>query len=260
MAAVIVNETRRPADGERGAAQDPIDRAQRWGLGLVLVSLALFLVMMGSQFTIASLVGLPGAPVLSKLREAIPVTAHEAKDLLAAKQGELKWREGGEAAIDAGLARLLIAESLPADARNRAHLVSAAVNDLKQGLVASPLSGRGWARLAYALAALEGWSPAAQTALGFSFAAAPFEPSLTPFRLRMGFQAWHTLDARGRAAVMQQVRYVAKLDLRALVLLAGEEQAFPVVRVALRDEPHVLAEFERLRAQSGSDPQRKSGG
>lgn len=250
MAAVTVNGTSQPVDGDHGAAPDPIGRAQRWSLGMVLATFSIFLVVMGGQFAIASLAGLAGAPVLSKLREAIPVNAHEAEDLLAAKQGELKWRESGESAIDSGLARLLIAESLPADAKTRAHLVSAAVIDLKQGLLATPLSGRGWARLAYGLAALEGWSPAAQTALQFSIAAAPFEPSLTPFRLRMGFQAWPTLDARGRAAVLQQVRYAAKLDLRALAALAGEEHASPVVRVALRDDPHVLAAFERLRAHS----------
>ena len=256
MATVTVNAMSQPANGERGAAPDPIGCVQRWSLGVVLATLAVFLVVMGSRFTLASLAGLAGEPVLSKLRDALPVTAHEAEGLLAAKQDELKWRANGEAAIDAGLARLLIAESLPADEKNRAHLVSAAVTDLKQGLMATPLSGRGWARLAYGLAALEGWSAAAQTALQFSIAAAPFEPSLMPFRLRMGFQAWPTLDARGRAAVLQQVRYAAKVDLRSLVLLAGQERAFPVVRAALRDEPHVLAEFERLRTQSASDRQR----
>lgn len=259
MATVTVNGASQPADGENGAAPDPIGRAQRWSLGVVLASLAMFLVVMGGQFAIASLAGLGGAPVLSKLREAIPVNAHEAEDLLAAKQGELKWRESGEAAIDAGLARLLIAESLPAGAKNRAHLVSAAVIDLKQGLMATPLSGRGWARLAYGLAALEGWSPAAQTALQFSIAAAPFEPSLTPFRLRMGFQAWPHLDAHDRALVLQQVRYSAKGDLKVLASVAEEAQAVPLVRTALRDEPQALAAFDRLRSQSRNDPQKGSG-
>lgn len=260
MAAVTANGTSQPVDGNGGAAPNWIGRAQRWSVGVVLGSLAVFLVVMGSQFTMASLAGLVGAPVLSKLRDAIPVNAREAKDLLAAKQGELKWRESGEASMDAGLARLLIAESLPADAKDRVRLVAAAVIDLKQGLTAAPLSGRGWARLAYGLAALEGWSPAAMTALRFSFAAAPFEPSLTAFRLRLSFQAWPHLDARDRVSVLQQVRYAAKVDLKALAALAGEAQAVPVVRAALRDEPHVLAELDRLRVQSGSDPQRESGG
>ncbi|VUX45213.1 hypothetical protein DF3PA_100061 [Candidatus Defluviicoccus seviourii] len=260
MATLIANGTGQPHDGARGASTDPIGRAQRWTVGVVLAFLAVFLVVMGSQFIMASLAGFAGAPVLAKLRQAIPVSAHEAKDLLSAKQDEMKWLESGEAAIDSGLARLLIAESLPADAKERDRLVAAAASDLKQGLAAAPLSGRGWARLAYSLAALEGWSPAAMTALRFSIAAAPFEPSLTLFRLRMGLEAWPHLDARDRASVLQQIRYAAKVDLKALALLAEERQSIPVVRAALRDQPHVLAELDRLRTQTGRDPQRRSGG
>lgn len=260
MATLIANGTGQPHDGVRGASPDPIGRAQRWTVGVVLASLAVFLVVMGSQFIMASLTGLAGAPVLAKLRQAIPVSAHEAKDLLSAKQDEMKWLESGEAAIDSGLARLLIAESLPADAKERDRLVAAAASDLKQGLAAAPLSGRGWARLAYSLAALEGWSPSAMTALRFSIAAAPFEPSLTLFRLRMGLEAWPHLDARDRASVLQQIRYAAKVDLKALALLAEEQQSVPIVRAALRDEPHVLSELDRLRVQTGRDPQRRSGG
>lgn len=259
MAALTVNGTSQPTDGEHGAAPDPTGRAQRWSLGMVLATFSMLLVVMGGQFAIASLAGLAGAPVLSKLREAIPVNAHEAKNLLAAKQAEVKWRASGAASMDAGLARLLIAESLPPDAETRAHLVSAAVIDLKQGLTAAPLSGRGWARLAYGLAALEGWSPAAMTALRVSFVAAPFEPSLTAFRLRMGFQAWPHLDAHDRALVLQQVRNSARGDLKVLAAVAEETKAVRLVRTALRDEPQALAAFDRLRSQSRSDPQKRSG-
>ncbi|MDG4603798.1 MAG: hypothetical protein P9C48_14610 [Defluviicoccus sp.] len=260
MATLIANGAGQPHDGASGTSSGPIGRAQRWTVGVVLASLAVFLVVMGSQFIMVSLAGLAGAPVLAKLRQAIPVSANEAKDLLSAKQDEMKWLESGEAAIDSGLARLLIAESLPADAKERDRFVAAAARDLKQGLAAAPLSGRGWARLAYSLAALEGWSPAAMSALRFSIVAAPFEPSLTLFRLRMGLEAWPQLDARDRASVLQQVRYAAKVDLKALALLGEEQQSIPIVRAALRDEPHVLAELDRLRAQTGRDPQRRSGG
>ncbi len=262
MATLIANGIGQPHDGasRAGASPDPIGRAQRWSLGVVSAALAVFLVVMGGAFILASVAGFAGSPVLAKLRQAMPVSAHEAKDLLSAKQGEMKWLESGEAAIDAGLARLLIAESLPADARERDRLIAAAASDLKQGLAAAPLSGRGWARLAYSVAALEGWSPAAMTALRFSIVAAPFEPSLTLFRLRMGLEAWPYLDARDRASVLQQVRYAAKVDLKALALLAEEQQSIPIVRAALRDEPHILAELDRLRAQSRRAPQRRSGG
>lgn len=132
------------------------------------------------------------------------------------------------------------------DMAGRQVRLARAVAEFRDYLCNVPGDSRAWAGLTAALVA-QGQRLEAMRALKRSMITAPRWPSLLLWRCQMGLDLFYILDADGRALLEQQFRLETEHSPAAIVNLAVERSAVPVVRSLLEHNPDVLAKFdERL--------------
>jgi tetratricopeptide (TPR) repeat protein len=212
----------------------------------VLVAIGLFALALPR--TIAAFATIPSSGVLQSLQnlQEQPPASNALDALIASQQRGMIWVNNGRFATDLGLAKLLVAEGLPADNPEARKQLESAIQALRQGLALAPGNPYAWARLAYAEARLHGWRPQALSALRLALLTATHEPPLLWSRLRLSFLAWSHMPPEDRDMVMQQVRIAWDAAPGDLARLAVDLKQVKIVRDALAKDPAALAEFDRL--------------
>ena len=207
---------------------------------------ALVLLALAVPRMVGVLLSARSEPVLRKLQDQKPVQIDELRMLADAQRSGQLWLADGRLRTDLGLAYLLLAEKLPRGDTNAGAYLQQAIEALKAGLARAPANPYAWARLAYAEALAQGWSPLAVASLRLAVITAPYEPRLLWSRLRMMFLAWREMSSEDREMVLQQVRYAWKADPAELTQLTVELQQVDIVRNALLPTPDDALAFEEL--------------
>lgn len=208
--------------------------------------IALALIMLALPRTIAALLTIPSAAILRSLQNQEPVEIADLEKVVRGQQRGLSLVGDGRLATDLGLAELLIAERLPADDQGAPARFASATTALKDGLGMAPGNPYAWARLAYAEARQQGWTPLALSSLRLAFLTSPYDPRLLWSRLRLGFLAWPYMQPDDRDIVLQQIRWAFDENPKELARLAADADRVNVVRAALLRLPGAAAEFEKL--------------
>jgi hypothetical protein len=205
---------------------------------------AMVLLAVAVPRTVGIILSARSEPVLRKLQNQQPVYIDELKTLANAQESGQFWLNDGRHRTDLGLAYLLLAEKLPrGDMNASAYLQREA---LKAGLARAPANPYAWARLAYAEALSQGWSPLAVSSLRLAIITGPYEPRLLWSRLRMAFLAWRYMSSEDREIVLRQVRVAWNADRSQLTRLAIELKQVNLVRAALMQMPDDASAFEEL--------------
>jgi hypothetical protein len=224
-----------------------------WRQRLVAVPMALIamvLLVIAVPRTVGVILSARSELVLRKLQDQKPVNMEELKTLASTQERGQFWLNDGRVRTDLGLAYLLLAEKSPRD--DASVYLQRATDALKAGLARAPANPYAWARLAYAEALSQGWSPLAVSSLRLAMITAPYERRLLWSRLRMAFLAWWYMSSEDREIVLQQVRAAWNADQEELTRLAIESNQVSLVRVALMQTPQDADIFEELlKKQSG---------
>jgi hypothetical protein len=207
---------------------------------------AVALLLFAVPRTVGVLVSARSEPLLRALQDQRPVDVEQLQTLAAALQGARVWVGDGRPRTDLGLAYLLLAEKLPRNSPESAEALRRAIEALRDGLARAPANPYAWARLAYAEALAEGWSPRAVAALRLALITAPYEPRLLWSRLRMAFLAWPEMGPEDREMIFQQIRLAWRANPRELARLAVDLNQVNLVRAALLRTPEEGAAFEAL--------------
>ncbi len=183
----------------------------------------------------ASLAEAPGNRILQRLHGGSPGAA-ALRQLIRSREASLAWRETGRAAKELGLARMMLAESLPR--AERAGQYARAERALLRGLALAPLDPYGWMRLAAARMALGRPAMEVAPALALAIAAGPREDALLGPTARAAFYAWDSLEPDGRRLAAERVRMAWRADPVATAAAAVElERAGLLARLALPPGP-----------------------
>lgn len=222
------------------------EHAARTVVAALAAMLALLLIVLAVPRTIAALLTMPSSAVLRNLQNQEPVGVEDLETVVRAQRRGLALVGDGRLATDLGLAELLIAERLPAEDPDVAARFGNATTALKDGLALAPGNPYAWARLAYAEARQQGWTPLALSSLRLALLTSPYDPRLLWSRLRLGFLAWPYMPADDRDIVFQQIRWAFDENPKELARLAADADRVNVVRAALLRLPEAAAEFEKL--------------
>src|SRR5512132_3207723 len=229
------------AIGARGRAD-----MQRRIVAVPVALAAIVLLVLGIPRTIGVILSASADPVLRKLQDHQPVQPDELMTLAGAQEAGRFWLADGRLRTDLGLAYLLLAEKLPRTDPNANAYLQRAIDALAAGLARAPANPYAWARLAYAEALSQGWSPLAVSSLRLALITAPYEPRLLWSRLRMTFLAWHYMSSEDLEIVLRQVRAAWNTDRVELTRLAKELDQVSLVRIALMHTPEDARAFEEL--------------
>jgi hypothetical protein len=206
---------------------------------LVLLAAALALIGLALPQLALALVQLPGGPVLFAMGERAPVSDRALAVLAETRETTLRVWPDAVAGRELATAAVRLGERERARAATRAHLARA------------PVDPAGWLRLAWLA-----WSDGAPTAttlelLQASIATGPYEPDMTPLRVRMALDLWPSLTPAERRALAPQVRHLWRDDPDALVALAGAPVTAIHIAEALNNRDAIAAFVERRRMRLG---------
>lgn len=193
---------------------------------------------------LADLTLLPSTRTLERLQGLRPVDTAVLERLIRNQRRALVWQTNGRTWTDLGLAQLLIAERLPDDDPRARSRFDAARKALIEGLSVAPANPFAWSRLAYAQAALDGWTPEAAAALRMAFITGPYEPRLLWPRLRLSLLAWPHIPPDDQELVLQQIRQGWAADREALVALVAQVGQIDLAKLALAGSAADLRDFE----------------
>lgn len=208
--------------------------------------MALALIVLALPRTVAALLTIPSAAILRSLQNQETVDIEDLENVVSGQRRGLSLVADGRLATDLGLAELLIAERLTSDDPAVPTHFTNATNALKQGLALAPGNPYAWARLAYAEARQQGWTPLALSSLRLALLTSPYDPRLLWSRLRLGFLAWPYMQPDDRDIVLQQIRWAYDENPKELARLAVDADRVNVVRAALLRLPGAAADFEKM--------------
>lgn len=229
-------------------ASDGRPRWRRLPAALIALVAGLALLTLAVPRTIASVVMLPGDPILNAVQGGGEVSEPELKVLMDSRQAALAWIDSGRLWTDLGLARLRLARKAGFRGVEGRGLLDDAFSSLRHGLALAPANPFAWARLGYVRLLRHGRSQAAAEALKMSILTGSHLPRLMFSRLRLSLMMWRYFDGEGRDLVKGQVRLAWKASPQKLVRLARRRKAEKIARRALADVPGAVAEFDRLVA------------
>lgn len=148
---------------------------------------------------------------------------------------------------DLAFTMLLDATEPDEDAAKREAGLARAVAEFREYLSNAPGDSLGWAGLTDALVA-QGRRLDAMHALKMSMVTAPRAPTLLLWRCETGLGLFYILDASGRELLEQQFRLAIERSPAAVVKLAVQRNAVPIVRSLLVGSPEALASFDQSLA------------
>ena len=158
----------------------------------------------------AAFIQLSADPVNRAILRGHTPSADALDRLVASRRQASAWVEDSRAWFEIGRARLAGAAGAGyRTPRGRAGLDRAGAA-YDRGLAGSPGNAIAWMRLGEIRLLRAGPSPAAAAALYMSIRTAPFHFRVMIERLRLSFLVWPHFDARGRRAVVRQVRIASR--------------------------------------------------
>lgn len=179
-------------------------------VAVAVVLLALALPRLG-----AAIADLPGRPVLEALEAGRAVTPEALERLAASARHADGWSPGGAARKAEAVALAALGDH------------AAAARRLADGLALSPADPYGWLNLAHA-------DPAqAPHALALSLRTGRWEREVAHPRLRLAASRYAGLDGATQAAVLDQLRWLWRLDPPGLLRALPPEDHWPLYRRAL---------------------------
>lgn len=163
----------------------------------------------------AAVAELPGRPVLEALEAGRPVSPQALETLAASARRAGEWVDGAAHRRAEAAARWRLGED------------TAAAGLLADGLALSPADPYGWLALAHA-------DPAqAPRALALSLRTGRWERDLAHDRLRLAASRLADLDDPTRAGILDQVRWLWRLDPPGLMRAVPPQRHWPLYRRAL---------------------------
>ena len=184
----------------------------RWweaAFGAAAVAAGAALVAVAVPLAGSSLAEVPGNPILQRLHSGNPGPV-ALRRLIRSREASLAWRETGRAAKELGLARMMLAESVPE--AERVEQYALAERALLRGLALAPKDPYGWMRLAVVRMALGRPPPEVAPALGLALASGPNEDALLRPTAKAALYAWDALDPEGRRAASGRVLAAWRAD------------------------------------------------
>lgn len=211
--------------------------------------LAVGIAAAGWPSALAALHRVPVEASASAVREGHLPGPVEVESLLAhlAEAGETS----PAAHEDAAFTLLLETTRRNGDGVQRRVQLDKAVAEFREYLSNVPGDALAWAGLTDAFIA-DGRRLDAMHALKMSMIVAPRSPSLLLWRCKAGLDLFYILDTEGRDLLEQQFRSAMEKSPAAVVDLAVEHDAVPIVRSLLQDSPGALATFDERLALSRS--------
>jgi hypothetical protein len=212
----------------------------------IALVIAVPLVIFAVPQLIADIASARGSDVLTRLQNQETVSAADLDTLIRATERARAWVDNGRFATDLGLAKLLVAERRTATEAEAREELEAAIAVLRDGLTKAPGNPYAWARLAYAEARLDGFTPAALSALRLALLTATNEPRLLWPRLSLSLRAWPHMTDTDRSIVTNQIRIAWGEKPEELARLAVELQQESLVRGALGRNRADIEKFDKL--------------
>jgi|APTNR8051073442_1049403.scaffolds.fasta_scaffold08790_3 tetratricopeptide (TPR) repeat protein len=212
----------------------------------IALVIAVPLIVFAVPQLIADIVSARGNDVLTRLQNDETVSAEDLDTLIRATERARAWVDNGRSATDLGLAKILAADrrnAMDAEARGE---FEEAIAVLRDGLTKAPGNAYAWARLAYAEARLDGFTPAALSALRLALLTATNEPRLLWPRLSLSLRAWPHMTDTDRSIVANQIRIAWGENPEELARLAVDGQQESVVRGALGRNRADIEKFDKL--------------
>ena len=178
-------------------------------VGALAAAVGLALVAAAALLAGSGLAEVPGNSVLKHLHDGSAGT-HALRRLIGSREASLAWRETGGAAKELGLARMMLAASLPEAARAREYAL--AERALLRGLALAPVDPYAWTRLALVRMA-QGRPPGeVAPALGQALASGPNESALLRPTARAALYGWEALGDEVRPLAVRRVRAAWRAD------------------------------------------------
>lgn len=182
------------------------------------VAVALLLLVLALPRLGAAVAELPGRPVLEALEAGRAVPPEALTTLAASAQRSTAWTASGAASKAAGAALMRLGDD------------AAAARLLAQGLALSPADPYGWLHLAHAAPSQ------APRALALSVRTGRWERDVAHDRLRLAGEHYADLDTATRADILEQLRWLWRLDAPGLMKALPPEAHWPLYRRALDGE------------------------
>ena len=234
-------------------------RIGRLGPALVSAALGVALLWLAVPRTVAAWASIDAQPALEKLQSGKLPTDAELSLGTDGLRRAIGWVPSARRLTDLALLELEQALRLPADAPTRAALLAQAERDVVEGLVANPVNGFAWLRLAV-LRELRAAPPRLiAAALVQSLDMAPNMRKLWLPRAAMFLSYWAFLNEDERPSMRAQLRTIWVTDkaLRIPLLQEADRQGKTLlIAWALGDDPEAFAEFQKLIASLPKPPTR----
>lgn len=161
---------------------------------------------------------------------------------------------------DLALIELVSAQRSEPDDPERIAYLESSVAAARQSLTNNPAQPYVWLRLAQAELLAHGVGTNAALAFTMSLETGPQVIDLMQPRVILGLVLWPVLDERQQTRVLAQIRGLARYNARILAETVLDRPGLPQVRMALADEPELMAEFLRWYLQRRTPGLRPPGG
>jgi hypothetical protein len=203
--------------------------AWQWASVVVSLLLGVVLVTMAGPRLVAAVLDGPADRVLFYLQRGANVTDEALRGLIAARRSAIVWHETAQGHRDVAEAELHLAYR----SQDAGSFVEAE-RAVRQSLSIAPVDPHSWARLAHIAWRRDQDAHTASAALRASVQVGPYEPTLTPWRVRLILRLWDAVSAANRLAFAAQIRQLAQDEPSTLAELAADPKSARILDEALR--------------------------
>lgn len=207
-------------------------------VGIILVVLAL-------PRTAAGLAELHGTLTINELRSGAPVSDAAIESAMQSVKAANGWVD--TAPRWAALARLHYARALLAnrDSEERETELRLSQDASHRAIALNPALPEPWLRLAQSEFALNRVSPQMIRTLAMTYRTGRYNRFMVFAMSELAFVAWGKLDSETRKAASEQLAFAVIQRTSRLVAISERLHASAIVRRALRNQPKLLAKFDR---------------
>ena len=218
--------------------------------GLAVTAAAALLLGLSVPKLLNAVAASPGEAVIERLQVNQPVGPQgliRARDSLSSATRILP--RDHTAPRDLALIELIAAQRAEPEDPVRMEYLDASIEAARHSLMNNPAQPYVWLRLAQAQLLSSGLGPEAALAFTMSLETGPQVIDLMRPRVILGLVLWPVLDERQQGRVLAQSRGLARYNARILAETVLARPGLPQVRMALKDEPELMADFLRWYLQ-----------
>jgi hypothetical protein len=217
------------------------------------VAVGITLVVLAIPRLGAGLSELHGTWAIAELRSGAPVSGVDIGLAIGSLNAANSWLENAQR--HSALSRLYYAGALltEADSESRRAALLASRDASRRAIELNPALPEPWLRLAQTEYALDRISPQMIRALSMTYRTGQYNRFTVFAMTELAFLAWGQLEPEIRARASEQIVFAMKQRKKQLVAISVRLRAVPIVRRALRDEPELLASFDRAVARREAD-------